>query len=39
MLHPGIRRFMNPHEYPAGLERGLHEFKMRLILDARGVSA
>jgi len=35
-LHPGVRRLVNPHRYPAGLERGLHELKMRLILRARG---
>ncbi len=35
-LHPGIKRFVNPHRYPAGLELGLHELKMRLILQARG---
>ncbi len=36
MLHPGIKRFTNPHQYPAGLELGLHELKARLILKARG---
>jgi nicotinate phosphoribosyltransferase len=36
MLHPGIKRFDNPHEYPAGLELGLHEFKTELILRAKG---
>ena len=36
MLHPGIRRFVNPHQYPAGLELGLHELKTRLILRVRG---
>jgi nicotinate phosphoribosyltransferase len=36
MLHPGIRRFTNPHQYPAGLELSLHELKTRLILRARG---
>ena len=35
-LHPTVLRFMNPHEYPAGLERRLHELRTRLILDARG---
>jgi nicotinate phosphoribosyltransferase len=35
-LHPGIKRFENPHQYPAGLELGLHEFKTQLILRARG---
>jgi len=37
-LHPGIRRLANPHRYPAGLERRLHELKMRLILKARGLN-
>jgi nicotinate phosphoribosyltransferase len=36
MLHPGIKRFTNPHQYPVGLELGLHELKTRLILQARG---
>ena len=36
MFHPGIKRFVNPHEYPVGLELGLHEMKMKLILHARG---
>jgi len=34
-LHPGIRRFMNPHEYPVGLEEGLHERKARMVMEAR----
>jgi nicotinate phosphoribosyltransferase len=36
MLHPGIKRFANPHQYPAGLEIGLHDLKTELILRARG---
>jgi nicotinate phosphoribosyltransferase len=36
MLHPGIKRFENPHQYPAGLERTLHEFKTELILRTKG---
>jgi nicotinate phosphoribosyltransferase len=36
-FHRGIRRFVNPHRYPVGLERGLHELKMRLVLAARGL--
>ncbi len=32
----GIKRFVNPHEYFVGLERGLHERKTRLILQERG---
>ena len=36
MLHPGIKRLDNPHQYPAGLELSLHEFKTELILRAKG---
>jgi len=35
-LHPGVRRFMNPHEYPVGLEAGLHERRTKLVMRARG---
>jgi len=36
-MFPGaIKRFVNPHEYFVGLERGLHERKTRLILQERG---
>ncbi|MGI9335603.1 MAG: nicotinate phosphoribosyltransferase [Gammaproteobacteria bacterium] len=35
-LHPSVKRFLYPHEYPAGLELRLHELKTRLILEARG---
>lgn len=38
-LHPGIKRFANPHQYPVGLERSLFELKTRLVLKARGVTA
>jgi hypothetical protein len=34
-LHRGIRRFLNPHEYPVGLERGLHDRRAELILETR----
>ena len=34
-FHSGIRRFLNPHQYPVGLDRGLHDTRMRLILEAR----
>jgi nicotinate phosphoribosyltransferase len=37
-FHPGIKRFVNPHTYPVGLELGLHERKTQLILEARGYS-
>jgi nicotinate phosphoribosyltransferase len=36
-LHPGITRFVNPHQYPVGLALELHELKTRLVLEARGV--
>ncbi|WP_432799625.1 nicotinate phosphoribosyltransferase [Poriferisphaera sp. WC338] len=35
MLHPGTKRFMNPHEYPVGLELNLHALRNQLIEDAR----
>jgi nicotinate phosphoribosyltransferase len=38
LLNPGVKRFTNPHQYPAGLELGLHELKTKLILQARGES-
>ncbi|MBI5546410.1 MAG: nicotinate phosphoribosyltransferase [Deltaproteobacteria bacterium] len=34
-LHPGIRRFLHPHQYPVGLEKRLHELKTELVLKAR----
>ncbi len=34
-LHPGIKRFVNPHQYPAGLSLELHDLKTRLILEGR----
>ena len=34
--HQGIRRLVNPHRYPVGLEARLHEWKTRLIQKARG---
>ncbi len=34
LFHPGIKRFENPHEYPAGLEQGLHQRKKELMLEA-----
>lgn len=34
-LHPAIKRLLNPHEYPAGLERRLHDRKIELLLEAR----
>ncbi len=34
-FHAGIKRFVNPHEYPVGLEASLFDRKMALILGAR----
>ncbi|GAB3761250.1 nicotinate phosphoribosyltransferase [Spirosoma pomorum] len=34
-LHPGVKRFVNPHTYPVGLEKGLHDLKTALILKLR----
>jgi len=36
-FHSAIKRFVNPHEYPVGLEPGLHELRTSLILKARGL--
>jgi nicotinate phosphoribosyltransferase len=33
---PAVTRFLNPHRYPAGLEKGLYDLRTRLILAARG---
>ena len=35
-FHGGVKRLVNPHEYPAGLEKSLYDLKMKLILEARG---
>jgi nicotinate phosphoribosyltransferase len=37
-FHSGIKRFVNPHQYPVGLELGLNQRKTDLILKARGFS-
>ena len=34
-FHQGVRRLVNPHEYPAGLEERLHRLKMKLVLKAQ----
>ncbi len=34
-LSPGLKRFVNPHIYPVGLEQSLYDLKMQLILKAR----
>jgi nicotinate phosphoribosyltransferase len=34
-LHPTIRRFVHPHEYPVGMDVRLHEVRDRMIQEAR----
>jgi nicotinate phosphoribosyltransferase len=36
-LHSGVKRFVNPHQYPVGLEKGLFDLRTRLVLEARGL--
>ena len=36
-LDPGVRRFLNPHIFPVGLEMGLYEYRTHLILEKRPV--
>ncbi|MCS6821435.1 MAG: nicotinate phosphoribosyltransferase [Microscillaceae bacterium] len=35
MFHAGIKRFVNPHSYPVGLEEKLNQFKLDLIKKLR----
>jgi nicotinate phosphoribosyltransferase len=37
-FHAGVKRFMNPHQFPVGLERRLHELRAQLVLEARGAA-
>lgn len=39
LFHAGVKRFVNPHQYPVGLELGLHERKTELIMRARGLKS
>ena len=36
-LHPGIKRFVNPHVYPVGLGESLFKMRAELLLKLRGV--
>jgi nicotinate phosphoribosyltransferase len=36
-FHAGIKRFVNPHRYPVGLESRLFALKTELVLKARGL--
>ncbi len=38
LFHPGVKRFVNPHQYPVGLEERLFDLRTSLILKARGLS-
>ena len=38
-FHAGVRRFENPHAYPAGIEKSLYDTKLALVLEAKGVTA
>lgn len=35
LFHGGVKRHLNPHRYPVGLESRLHEQRTRLIIEAR----
>lgn len=35
-LNPRMKRFLNPHEYPVGLDPHVHELKLALVAAARG---
>ncbi|TLV01071.1 nicotinate phosphoribosyltransferase [Dyadobacter luticola] len=35
-FYKGIKRFVNPHTYPVGLEKGLFDLKTELVLRLRG---
>lgn len=37
-FHRGIKRFVNPHQYPVGLEKQLHNYKTKLVLKLRGLN-
>jgi nicotinate phosphoribosyltransferase len=38
-FHQGVKRFVNPHQFPVGLERGLYDLRTKLVLEARHVKA
>ncbi len=35
-FHSGIKRFLNPHRYPVGLEKSLFDRRTELVFQARG---
>jgi nicotinate phosphoribosyltransferase len=38
-LHPTIHRFLNPHEYPVGIDVALHELREQMLLQPLGETA
>jgi nicotinate phosphoribosyltransferase len=34
-FHAGVKRFLNPHRFPVGLERRLNDLRTHLVLEAR----
>lgn len=38
-LHPSIKRFENPHEYPVGLAPELARLRRRIISEVRGINS
>jgi nicotinate phosphoribosyltransferase len=38
-FHSGVKRFVNPHQFPVGLEKSLFALKTELILKTREVAA
>lgn len=38
-FHAGIKRLINAHVYPVGLEKSLHDMRTELVLQARGIPA
>ncbi len=34
-FHSGVKRLVNPHRYPVGLEEGLHDLRTRMIMQIR----
>lgn len=38
-FHDGIKRFINPHQFPVGLEKSLYALKTDVILKSREVAA
>ena len=37
-IDPSTKRFLNPHAYPAGIEKGLFNLRTKMIQDIRGDS-